>query len=84
MSRWALRETPVFRLEALVHADNAASIKVLESAGFHREGVLRNYLEDADGRGDAILYSLVESDVAEGVQDAAPRQMQSGIHRHPE
>jgi hypothetical protein len=57
---------------------------VLESAGFHREGVLRDYLEDADGRGDAILYSLVESDVAEGVQDAAPRQMQSRIHRHPE
>jgi RimJ/RimL family protein N-acetyltransferase len=57
LSRWALRETPIFRLEALVHGDNTASIKVLEFAGFRREGVLRNYLEDTEGRGDAVFTS---------------------------
>ncbi len=63
LSRWALRETPIFRLEALVHGDNTASIKVLEFAGFRREGVLRNYLEDTEGRGDAVLYSLIDEDI---------------------
>ncbi len=35
----------VERLQALVHVDNDASWRVLEKAGFTREGMLRRYLE---------------------------------------
>jgi RimJ/RimL family protein N-acetyltransferase len=63
LSRWALNEAPIFRLEALVDPGNTPSIKVLEYAGFQREGILRKYLGDDDGRDDAALYSLLSDDV---------------------
>ena len=54
------------RLEALTHVENVRSQRVLEKAGFLREGVLRRYIA---GRGggearDAIIYSFLSSDRA--------------------
>jgi RimJ/RimL family protein N-acetyltransferase len=63
LTRWALNETPVFRLEALVDPRNAPSIVVLEYAGFQREGTLRSYLENDEGKVDAAIYSLIREDL---------------------
>ena len=63
LSRWALRLSAVDRLEALVYPGNAASIRVLEGAGFLREGLLRSYMDFEGHRGDALLYALLESDI---------------------
>jgi ribosomal-protein-alanine N-acetyltransferase len=63
LSQWALRLSIVNRLEALVDPGNAASIRVLEGAGFHREGLLRSYMDVEGHRGDALLYALLESDI---------------------
>jgi [ribosomal protein S5]-alanine N-acetyltransferase len=62
--RWALAAAGLQRVEALVDPDNVASKRVVEKAGFQREGYLRSYLgPDADGRrSDALLYSLVRED----------------------
>jgi RimJ/RimL family protein N-acetyltransferase len=54
------------RLEAVTDVDNARSQRVLEKAGFRREGVLRRYIA---GRGggrarDAVIYSFLSSDRA--------------------
>jgi [ribosomal protein S5]-alanine N-acetyltransferase len=62
-SRWALGLPGVARLEALVEPGNEGSVRVLESAGFRREGLARQYLVFGETRRDAWLYSLVESDV---------------------
>ena len=63
LSRWALGLPAVVRLEALVEPDNEGSTRVLEAVGFRREGLLRSYVDLRDGRGDAMLFSLLREDL---------------------
>lgn len=63
LSRWALEEAGLARVEALVEPDNIASQRVLEGAGFEREGLLRSYLSFGDVGADAFMYSLVTQDL---------------------
>lgn len=49
----------ILRVEAVVRPENDPSIRVLERAGFTREGLLRSLLRHGDGRADAILFSLL-------------------------
>jgi len=44
--------------------DNIASQRVLEKAGFRREGLLRSYFEFERQRADAPIYSLLPSDLS--------------------
>jgi [ribosomal protein S5]-alanine N-acetyltransferase len=64
VARWALTEAGLERVEALVEPDNIASRRVLETAGFRQEGHLRSYLVFNRGRADALIYSLLRSDLA--------------------
>jgi len=64
LSRWALTEAGLARVEALVDPENVASQRVLESVGFRREGRLRSYLVFGERRTDAFIYSLLPSDLA--------------------
>jgi RimJ/RimL family protein N-acetyltransferase len=52
------------RVEALVEPDNVASQRVLEQVGFRHEGHLRSYLVFDARRTDALIYSLLPSDLA--------------------
>jgi RimJ/RimL family protein N-acetyltransferase len=63
LARWAVTEAPLARVEALVVPDNIASQRVLEKAGFRREGHLRSYLVFERRRADALIYSLLPSDL---------------------
>jgi len=64
LSPWALGLPSVVRLEALVQPDDRGSIAVLEKAGFRREGLLRSFLDLETARADALLYSLVQEELA--------------------
>jgi [ribosomal protein S5]-alanine N-acetyltransferase len=64
VARWALADAGLERVEALVEPDNIASRRVLESAGFQKEGHLRSYLVVGRRRADALIYSLIRSDLA--------------------
>jgi [ribosomal protein S5]-alanine N-acetyltransferase len=64
LAPWALSEAGLARIEAFVEPENAASQRVLEGAGFQREGYLRSYLAFTDRRADALIYSLLPSDLA--------------------
>ena len=66
LARWALTDAGLARVEALVEPGNTASRRVLERGGFRREGHLRSYLAFATRRADALIYSLVPSDLAGG------------------
>jgi RimJ/RimL family protein N-acetyltransferase len=55
---------PVARVEALVVRDNIASQRVLEKAGFRREGHLRSYLVFERQRRDALISSLLPGDLS--------------------
>jgi RimJ/RimL family protein N-acetyltransferase len=63
LSSWALNLPAIARVEALVEPDNAGSIRVLEGAGFCREGLLRSYLELPNSRKDVLLYSMIPGDL---------------------
>ena len=51
--------TGISRIEANVRIGNDASERVLERAGFTREGVKRRLLRHGAGRADATLFSLL-------------------------
>ncbi|XP_058204025.1 uncharacterized protein LOC131318210 [Rhododendron vialii] len=50
------------RLEGLVDVGNIGSQKVLEKAGFQREGVLRKYVIQKGRARDAVVFSLLSTD----------------------
>ena len=63
VAEWCLRVLSVQRLQALVHPDNVASIRVLERAGFQREGLLRRYQPGKRGREDRLMYALLAGEI---------------------
>ncbi|KAI3469591.1 hypothetical protein Pfo_026254 [Paulownia fortunei] len=50
------------RLEAVVDVENPGSQRVLEKAGFKREGVLRKYYLLKGRPRDAVIFSLLSTD----------------------
>jgi RimJ/RimL family protein N-acetyltransferase len=58
-SDWALRENEIARVEAWVDPDNEPSLRLLTSAGFQREGLLRAFLDYGERRGDAVVFSRI-------------------------
>jgi RimJ/RimL family protein N-acetyltransferase len=66
LSRHALDELELQRLELMTDPDNVASQRVAEKVGFHREGVLRAHLRHPDGRvRDSVMFSLLPGELRE-------------------
>jgi RimJ/RimL family protein N-acetyltransferase len=64
LSRYALDELGVERLELITDPDNVASQRVAEKVGFQREGVLRSHLLHPDGRRrDSVMFSLLPGEL---------------------
>jgi RimJ/RimL family protein N-acetyltransferase len=60
---WGLRELGLQRVFAEAAADNEASIRAIEKAGFQREGVLRAHCKTHGRRHDCVMFSLLPEDV---------------------
>lgn len=56
---------PISRLEAQVFIQNLASCRVLEKAGFIREGTLKKAFRKGDTYMDSFLYALLAPDVVD-------------------
>jgi [ribosomal protein S5]-alanine N-acetyltransferase len=65
VAHWAITEAGLARVEALVEPNNVASQRVLENAGFQREGYLRSYLCFETRRADALIYALLPRSLAD-------------------
>ncbi|WP_308130011.1 GNAT family N-acetyltransferase [Kitasatospora aureofaciens] len=63
VTRWALDELGLHRLQLTHSTANAASCRVAERAGFALEGTLRSALLHADGWHDEHLHARVHGDV---------------------
>ncbi|MEV6299547.1 GNAT family N-acetyltransferase [Actinoplanes sp. NPDC051861] len=64
VSLWAFAETGIVRLIAGALPTNIGSQRVLEKAGFQREGYMRSRLPGADGtRNDDVQYVLLAGDL---------------------
>lgn len=59
LAGWGFAELGLERIEVLVLADNARSLRVAEKIGAVREGVLRNRLRVHDRAHDAVMFSLI-------------------------
>jgi RimJ/RimL family protein N-acetyltransferase len=65
-AKWATLELGIQRVFAEAAAENLASIRAIEKAGFQREGVLRAHCETHGRRHDCVMFSIVPSDFADG------------------
>ena len=63
-AEWGLEELRLERVFAEAAVDNAASIRTIEKAGFHREGVLRAHCSTHGQRHDCVMFSLLPRDLA--------------------
>jgi RimJ/RimL family protein N-acetyltransferase len=63
LSRWALEELRLERIELLANPENEASQRLAERAGFVREGMLRSYRRRKGQREDLIMFSLLPPDL---------------------
>ncbi len=63
--RYAFEELKLNRVEATTDAENAASARVLEKAGFTREGRLRERFIYKGGVHDDLFYGILASDWAQ-------------------
>jgi RimJ/RimL family protein N-acetyltransferase len=63
LSRWALTELGLERLELLANPENEASQRLAERAGFTREGLLRRYRRRHGHREDLVMFSLLAEDL---------------------
>lgn len=62
VSEWTFATTPVFRLDAFIMVGNEASDRMVERAGFQREGVLRGWDMHHDVPVNCVVYSRLRSD----------------------
>jgi RimJ/RimL family protein N-acetyltransferase len=66
LSRHALDDLEVQRVDLVTDPDNLASQRVAEKVGYRREGVLRAHLRHPDGRiRDSVMFSLLPGELRE-------------------
>jgi ribosomal-protein-serine acetyltransferase len=63
LAKWGFDALGLRRIEILVAAENARSLRVAEKAGAKREGVLRNRLDIRGKAHDAVMHSLIPGEV---------------------
>jgi RimJ/RimL family protein N-acetyltransferase len=66
VSRWALEELRIPRLQLYVEPWNTASRRTAERAGFRSEGVLRGWQQVGAERRDMIMYARLSTDEVPG------------------
>jgi RimJ/RimL family protein N-acetyltransferase len=73
---WGLRELGLQRVFAETDAENVASARAIERAGFQREGLLRAHCKTHGRRHDCIMFSVVREDIGDlaGPDPRQPRQ----------
>jgi RimJ/RimL family protein N-acetyltransferase len=63
LSRWAIEGLGLERVELLANPANEASLRLAESAGYTRAGLLRRYRTRHGVREDLVMFSLLREDL---------------------
>ena len=66
LAEYLFAHTTVHRIEGVTEAENLAEQRVMEKAGFTREGVMRGVFWRDGSYRDGALYSLLRTDLAAG------------------
>ena len=64
LAEWAIETLGLGRLQVFVAPENVPALRLAESAGFRREGLLRAYWENGAGRLDAVVLSRLPGDAS--------------------
>lgn len=64
LTDWAFAALGLGRVQVFVAPENVAALRLAESAGFRREGVLRAYWEHDGARLDAVVLSRLPGDAS--------------------
>ena len=64
LTQYLFAHTTVHRIEGVTEAENLAEQRVMEKAGFTREGVMRGVFWRDGAYRDGVLYSLLRTDAA--------------------
>lgn len=59
---WGFERMELNRIEALCHPDNNRMVRLVNSLGFQKEGVLRQYRQTSSGFQDVSLYALLREE----------------------
>lgn len=82
LSRWALEELELQRMELITDPANLASQRVAEKVGYRREGVLRAHLRHPDGRiRDSVMFSLLPGELKSAAAAGRPDRGRFGRRR---
>jgi ribosomal-protein-alanine N-acetyltransferase len=73
LTRYLFSEVRLLRLFALPLADNAASVRVLEKAGYEREGLLRASCVKYGERRDQLMYARINPQWSGAADDTRDR-----------
>lgn len=63
LCRYAFDAVGAQRIELWIEPANAPSLRVAETVGFHREGLLRSFMPIGEVRRDMLMYSLLPEDL---------------------
>jgi [ribosomal protein S5]-alanine N-acetyltransferase len=63
VTRWALEDLGLPRVQLVADPENVASQRVAERVGFRREGLLRGYLDLRGERRDCVMFSLLAGEL---------------------
>lgn len=63
VSRWALEELGIGRLQLTTMIGNVASARLAEKVGFRREGVLRAWIDNRGTPADMVMHSLLPGEI---------------------
>lgn len=61
-AKFGFEKLGLLRVEIVVAVENAASLKVAEKSGAHREGILRDRMTVREQIHDAVMFSFVRAD----------------------
>ncbi|MFL5942855.1 MAG: GNAT family N-acetyltransferase [Gaiellaceae bacterium] len=69
IARWAIVQSGFQRVEAEADVANTASRRMIEKAGFVREGILRAHCETHGARHDCEMFALVQGDLTDAQRE---------------
>lgn len=61
-AKFGFEQLGLLRIEIVAAVENAASLKVAEKSGAHREGILRDRMTVREQVHDAVMFSFIRSD----------------------
>jgi RimJ/RimL family protein N-acetyltransferase len=72
---WTFATTETVRIDCYIEVGNEPSMRMVERAGFRREGLLRAWETGPDGPIDCVVWSVLRTDERDPTEGLSPSQV---------